>query len=247
MPLSDDELVAKVRSNIRIEGRMYWSVLVTFLIISALFAGILEFHLPMESTGMAALAVLLLWIAFVFRIQRTVQPVAGPIDEKTLRKTIDDQHRRWRWIYAFVFCMVAALAAMIIGVVLYIVAHARARSGLPFVGHPLFIPGPMVGILVLVVDFAFFAVTAAFQVCFGPGFLAGARRRALNDEHTRALQHSAAMFGYLLCVILMCAVLGAMTFSPLLGLVAMPGAIAAIVILPGIYFLFLQWRAGRNG
>src|SRR5664279_5652306 len=100
MPQSDAELVAQVRSNIRIEGRMYWSVLITFLIISALFVGILEFHLPMESTGMAALAVLLLWIAFVFRIQRTIQPIAGPIDEKTLRKTIDDQHRRWRWIYA---------------------------------------------------------------------------------------------------------------------------------------------------
>jgi Na+/H+ antiporter NhaD/arsenite permease-like protein len=96
-------------------------------------------------------------------------------------------------------------------------------------------------------DFAFFAVIAVLQVCFGPGFLTRARRRALNDEHTRALQHSAAMFGYPLCVILMCAVLCAMAIRPQWGFVVTPGAIAAAVILPGLYFLIRQWRAGRDG
>jgi hypothetical protein len=109
------------------------------------------------------------------------------------------------------------------------------------------IPGPLVSVLVAVVDLAFFAIVAAFQVCFGPGFLRGARRRALNDEHTRALQHSAAMFGYLLCVILMCAVLVALAIRPQWGLVIMPGAIAVVVILPGLTFLVRQWRAGCDG
>jgi hypothetical protein len=105
----------------------------------------------------------------------------------------------------------------------------------------------MAGMLVTVVDLACFAVVAALQVCFGPGFLRRASRRALNDEHTSALQHSAAMFGYLLCVILMCAVLAVLAIRPQWGLVVMPGAIAAAVILPGLYFLIQQWRAGRDG
>ena len=243
----DDELVAQIRGNIRAEGRMFGSLLITVLIVSVLFVGILEFHLPLESTGMAALAVLLIWIAFVFRIQTTVHPVAGLLDENTLRKTIDDQHRRWRWMYTFNFIVVGISAAIITTVVLRLAGHLPVRPGPLFTGHTLPIPGAMVSILVVVVDLAFFAVVAAFQVCFGPSFLSRARRRALNDEHTRALQHSAAMFGYLLCVISMCTVLCAIAIRPQWGLVIMPGAIAATVILPGLYFLVRQWRAGRDG
>jgi hypothetical protein len=137
-------------------------------------------------------------------------------------------------MYTFVFIIVGGLAAMITGSVLFLAGHHLVRSG------------QMVSVLVVVADLAFFAVVAAFQVCFGPGFLTRAHRRALNDEHTRALQHSAAMFGYLLCVILMCAVLAIMAIHPQWGLVIMPGAIAAAVILPGLHFLILQWRAGRE-
>jgi hypothetical protein len=113
-----------------------------------------------------------------------------------------------------------------------------------FVNHPLARSAPLIA---TALDFAFFAVLAVFQLCFGPGFLSSARRRALNDEHTRALQHNAAMFGYPLCVILMCAVLCVLTIRPQWGLVVMPGTIATVAILPGIYFLILQWRAGRDG
>jgi hypothetical protein len=243
----DDELVARIRSSIRTEGRVYWSLLVMVLTVSSLFVGILEFHLPMESTGIVALAVLLIWIAVVFRYINTVQPVAGPYDEDILRRTIDDQHRRWRWRYTFVFILIGGLAAMITHVVLLLAGHPPARSGPLLVGHPLLIPGPLIAVVITAVDLAIFAVVAAFQVCFGPGFLTGAYRRALNDELTRAMQRSAAMFGYLLCVILMCAVLGAMAVRQQWGLVVMPGAVAAAVILPGLYFLILQWRAGRDG
>ena len=244
----DDELVARIRNNIGAEGRIYWSLMIAFLIISLFFLGILEFHLPMESTGIAALAVLLIWIALVSRIQRGIQPVALADDkEEILRRTIDDQHRRWRWMYTFTFIMVGGFAGMITGMVLFLAAHLPARPGSQFAGHPLLIAVPRFSILVVAVEFAFFAVIAAFQVCFGPRFLTRASRRALNDEHTRALQHSAAMFGYLLCVILMCAVLCAIAVRPQWGLVAMPGTIAASIILPGLYFLVRQWRAGRDG
>ncbi|MGA9797350.1 MAG: hypothetical protein WBQ17_17640 [Rhizomicrobium sp.] len=245
---SEGELVAQIRGTIRAEGRMYWSVMIAFLIISVLFLGIQEFHLPLESTGIAALGVLLIWIALAFRIQTTVRPIAGSYDkEELLRKTIDDQHRRWRWMYTFVFIMVGSMAAMITCAVLFIASHQRAISGPPVTGRPALVPGATVSVLSVVVDFAFFAVLAAFQVCFGPRFLTRARRRALNDEVTRAMQRSAAMFGYLLCVISMCAVLAIMTIHPQWGLVTIPGTIAAAVILPGLYFLIRQWRAGRDG
>jgi hypothetical protein len=256
----DDELVAKIRNNIRVEARIAWSLLVAFLIISALFLCVLVFHLPMENTGMAAFAVLLVWIVLVFRAQGAIQPVAGPYDEAILRKTIDDQHRRWWWIYIFIFILVGCLAASITFPAMMILGVWH-----PFAGHPLLHPvaahslsksNPLLAffadhrlasLLPSAMDFAFFAVVAALQVCFGPGFRARAYRRALNDEHTRALQHSAAMFGYPLCVILMCAVLVIMTIRPQWGLVVTPGIIAACVILPGLYFLIQQWRAGRNG
>jgi hypothetical protein len=231
----DDDRVAKIRNNIRVEERFAWSGLIAFAFIAMLFLGILEFHLPRESTGMAAFAVFLAWVVFVFRGQTTMQHIAGLQDEETLRRTIDDQHRRWRWIYIFIFILVGCLAAMITGSVLLPAAHPLAR------------PGSMAGMLVTVVDLACFAIVAALQVCFGPGFLRGTHRRALNDEHTRALQQSAALFGYLLCVILMCAVLVVMALRPQWGLVIMPGIIAVAVISPGLYFLIRQWRAGRDG
>ena len=95
--------------------------------------------------------------------------------------------------------------------------------------------------------FALFALMNALIVCFGPTFLNGPLRRALRDELTRAQQHRAAMFGYILSVIAMCGVLVTQLYHAPWGLVALPGTIAAVVILPGIYFLILQWRAGRDG
>lgn len=230
-----DDLAARIRANIRAEERFGWSLLGAFAIISALFIGVLEFHMPMQTTGMVALAVLLVWIVLVFRIQGALRPVAGPYNEETLRRTIDDQHRRWRWLYIFIFIMVGGMAAMTTAMALFLAGHHPARSD------------AMVSVLVVVIDLAFFAVMAAFQVCFGPGFLKRAYRRALNDEHTRALQRSAAMFGYLLCVILMCGILCVLTIHPQWDLLMMPGAIAVAVILPGLYFLIRQWRAGRDG
>src|ERR1700761_77667 len=96
LPDNTDE-VAQVRGNIRAEGRIGWSLLVAVLIVAALFLGIAEFHLPMESTGIVAFAVLLAWLAIAFTAQRKMVPRAGYDNEEVLRKTIDDQHRRWRW------------------------------------------------------------------------------------------------------------------------------------------------------
>jgi len=47
--------------------------------------------------------------------------------------------------------------------------------------------------------------------------------------------------------VVMCAVFAAMVVRPQWGVAAMPGAISAAIILPGLYFLVRQWRAGRDG
>jgi hypothetical protein len=231
---NDDELVAQVRRSIRTQGRMFGSLLATVLIVSALFLGILKFHLPKESAGIAALGVLLVWIAMVFRFLRAAPITEGPYSEDILRKTIDDQHRRWRWLYVFTFLNVA----------LYAIPVSLALA-FPGARHTLSGADPVAAVFAM--NLAGVAIFAVLQVCFGPAFLTRAYRRVLNDELTRTMQRSAAMFGYILCVLLMCAALAAASIRPQWGLAAMPGAIAAAVILPGLYFLILQWRAGRDG
>lgn len=232
----DDQRVARVRNNIRAEGRRAWSTLAMMVIVSAIFFGALEFHIPLESAGIAALAVLLVWLAAVFLDSRKIQPGTGHDDEDVLRKTIDDQHRRWRWLYAFSFFVVAALAAGMT----FALSMAGAR-------HILLNGGRMgAAMSAQSLDLSAFAILAALQICFGP-FLGRTYRRALNDELTRTMQRSAAMFGYILSVVVMCALLAVTAFRPQWGLVSMPGAIAALIILPGFYFLVLQWRAGRDG
>jgi hypothetical protein len=232
---SDDEVDAQIRKSIRTEARFFWSLLILVSAVSAILVGVLKFQLPMESSGIAAMVVLLAWVGFVFHTSRTVPPAPGQYDEDTLRRTIDDQQRRWRWFFGFMFCVVGGLAVAISLETLRPLYTIHLRSGVD----------PLAAVLTM--ELAFAAIVAAFQVCFGPGFFTGAYRRALNDEFTRALQYSAAMFGYLFCVVVMCGVLGVMAMRPQWGVAAMPGAVGAAVILPGVYFLIRQWRAGRDG
>jgi hypothetical protein len=231
---SDDALVARIRSSIRAEGRLFWSLLAAVLAMSAIFFCVPQFHISLESAGIAALAVLLVWIAIVFWTKSTVPLVGADYDESVLRRTIDDQHRRWRWLFLFVFAAVGGLAIAISLSVL------RPGAGAALPSH-----NPLV--LVMATDLAMAAVFAVFQVCFGPNFLSPTWRRALNDEFTRALQNSAATFGYIFCVIAMGAISVTGLFRPQWGIAVMPGAVAAAIILPGLYFLVRQWRAERDG
>ena len=228
---SDDALVARIRSSIRAEERFYWSLLIMLLAWSAIFAGVLQLHIPLQTGGFAALAVLIAWLvaAFVSRSGNTIAPARADYSEDILRRTIDDQQRRWRWFYAFVFVFVGGFA----------VATSLALLRTDRTGHIL--------ALTWAPDLIMAAAFAAFQVCFGPSFLTRAYRRALNDELTRAMQRSAAMFGYLFSVIALGVLLVASLIRPQWGVAAMPGALAAAVILPGLYFLFLRWRAGGDG
>jgi hypothetical protein len=232
----DGATVARVRNNIRIQGRIAWSLLATLAVMSAMFVAVLEFHMPLDNASLVVLGVLLLWLAIAFYSGRSFAPGADDQDERILRKTIDDQHKSWRWRYALIFFIVTAFAGL--------VTFALSLSGL----HHTMVSGDPASAGTSI-NFAWFAILAALQICFGPDFGVRSRayRRALNDELTRMMQRRTAMFGYVLCVVVLCTLLGVTAFRPQWGLVAMPGAIAAVIVLPGLYFLVLQWRAGRDG
>ncbi len=239
---NDDRLVGQIRGRIRTEGRMFRSLFIVALIMAAIFYGGWKFHLPIQTSGTAALSVLILWIVYAYVVIRAVPPVIGDYDDAILRRTIDDQHRRWRWAFFLTFLLTGGLTAAIYllpDLMSYLLHRRQLAAPATFGFNP--------GNATLMMYLAITAVFAAFQVCFGPRFLTGRYRRALNDEVTAAMQRSAATFGYLLAIAAMAGILCASAIRPQWGLAALPGALAASVILPGLYFLTLQWRAERDG
>lgn len=236
---SDEEIVAAIEKRSRIETRLMWTILALFAVMIAILFGGRTLHLPMELTGGIAFALLLVWVYFMFRTVSHLSVLPQPaheFDENILRKTIDIQHRRWRWVFILLFFALIQFAVQLTESVLRNIGTAVPMSSEERFGSVFF-----AGI------FAFFALLVMLQVCFGLNFFVRSYRHAVNDELSRAQQHRAAMFGYILSVNAMCGVMVTQIHHAPWGLVALPGTIAAVVILPGIYFLILQWRAGRDG
>ncbi len=235
----DDEIIAKVERAARAQGRMSWTVLLAFAAITALLAGGFVLHLPREVVGAPAFLVLLVWIVSVFLNRDYLPPSAEAFsDENLLRKTLDAQQQRFRWMYVFWFALLILFAAMTTITILLRRNAAVARHIHDIVDRP--------AAMVLAIELSVGALLMALMVCFGPMFLKAPLRRALNDELTRAQQHRAAIFGYILSVFALCAVLIAQLVHASWGALASPGAIAAVIVLPGVYFLIQQWRAGRG-
>ncbi len=233
---SDDEIIAKMEKSSRAQWRLVWTSLLMFALMAVILFGGVWLHLSMELLGGVAFVLLLVWLLSVFRNGRAYlpDPPEPYFDESILRKTIDIQQRRWRWMYFFYFG----------GLILF--AAVATRN----IWHPGDIAVALNAIgrfqsVIFAIELCVFTLLTVLIVCFGPVFLNPRLRRALSDELTRSQQHRAAMFGYILSVVAMCGVLTAQLYHPPWGLVALPGAIAAVVILPGIYFLILQWRAGH--
>lgn len=233
---ADDESIAKMERAARVQGRMLWTLLFAFAVITAILAGGLALHLSQEVVGVLAFVVLLAWILSVF-LNRDFLPLsAGSFsDQELLRKTLDAQQRWLRWLYVFYFVPLILFAIIITISIL----HPRNAA----VAH-LIIDRPVA--MVFAIELSMFALHATLMVCFGALYMKAPLRRALNDELTRAQQHKAAMFGYILSVIALCAVLMAQLVHASWGALALPGTITAVIALPGAYFLILQWRAGQT-
>lgn len=149
-------------------------------------------------------------------------------DENYLRKTIDMQHLRWRIQIAFLLFNLVVIAGVLTSTLL---------------GGPQLTPP----VALFAISYVLVAVAGGSAIAFGPGFMLPHFRRALNDELTRAQQAKAVRLGFFLAIAAMGGVLIAAICKPLWGIAALPGALAAAIILPGIYFLTLQWLSGRDG
>lgn len=233
---NDDEIVTKLRRSNRVQARVLLLTAVLFAAEVAVLLGGTAFHMPSRLVGGIGLVLLLTWVAILFRNSDFVPPPEAYLDENIFRKMIDDHHRRWRWVFLSFFGLLVMQATQVT------LNFLRAsKVAFPMSSDTLLLLPLSAGV------FAFLTLLTALQVCFGPGFFAGYYRRALNDELTRNQQRRAALFGYLLSIVAMSAVLIALMLRPQWGIAALPAAIAAAIILPGLYFLILQWRAGRNG
>ncbi len=222
---ADHEIIARMERAARAQGRMLWTVMLAFAVIIALLAGGFVLHLPREVVGAPAFLVLLAWIVSVFLNRDYLPPSADAFsDADLLRKTLDAQQQRFRWMYVFWFALLILFAAMTTMTILLPRNAAFARHLHDIVDRP--------GAMAPAIELSVFALLMALMVCFGPMFLKGPLRRALNDELTRAQQHRAAIFGYILSVIALCAVLIAQLVHASWAALALPGTIAAVIVLP---------------
>ena len=228
-PLSDTEIIAQDERSHRAALLTLASVAISMVtVFLILYAGQRNLF-SMWWANVLATVVFFAWLLIVLTHIKpwSEVPVDG-FDEAYLRKTIDVQHRRWRFVILSLLLNVCVIAASLT------ISILRLRNEGFFLS-------------LIAAMYAFMALMAVLAISFGPGFLVPSNRRALNDELTRAQQARTAKFGFILAVVAMCGVLVAAAYKPHWGLAALPGAIAAVIALPGIYFLILQWRAGRDG
>ena len=222
------------------EARSYRALVMAFgSFLALLAASILLFlaaradFIPMGLMNFLVIALLVLWLLFIFlRVRPGMAPPEAAFGEEYWRKTIDIQHRRWRITIVITLLMLCELA--------YILTHVILKASL------LHSPDSDFGLLLISWTFAFSALLAVHTVAFGPGFFVPSYRRVLNDELVRAQHAKTVKFGYLLAIVEMCAVLVMAVYRPRWVIAALPSVIAVAIVLPGIYFLILEWRAGRD-
>ena len=227
-PLSDKEIIAQEERSRRAVFAMLagFSVCVATAILLFLASGA---HLiSMWLVNVLGATLLLGWLLIAFmQAKPWTPPPAEAFGEEYLRKTIDLQHRRWRFQIVTLLFVLFAVA----GVLTIMILHLRNDGFF---------------LSVVACEYAVFALIAVLTVSFGPAFFVPSRRRVLNDELTITQQGNAVRFGFVLAVIAMCGVLVTTAYNPQWGFAVLPLVIAAVIAMPGIYFLVLQWRAGRG-
>jgi hypothetical protein len=227
--LSDSDIIAQEERSYQAIFVMFASFLMLVAVsIFLILAG--NAHIvAMWLVNSLEITLLLGWLLLIFiRVKPGIAPPDEAFGEEYLRKTVDLQHRKWRYAIGFTLLMLFVQASVLTNAML-------ARHNESF-------PAGLVSFM-----FAFVALMAVLTVSFGPGFFIPSYRRALNDELVRALQAKAVRLGYLFAVIEACAVLVAAAYKPQWTIAELPFAIAAAITLPGVYFLILEWRASRSG
>lgn len=230
-PLSDKEIIARERRSYR-RGLALFPVglLLGFAVMGgftwAQYSGLLPKWFSESALAPITLAlVIVLMILMAFRI--FARPPKEAMSERILRKQIDDHQKRSRILYILIPVMAIEFG------MLPLFPHFRN-------------PGVNSALWLMHASFVFWALMSALIICFGPGFLKAAFRNAVTDELTRSLRARASRLGFLIAVAGLGAAYLAALYKPEWSVFVLPPVIAAVIAVPALYFVILDWRAGRN-
>lgn len=224
-PLTDDELVAADRRAYR--ARLRWvmiavvyGVVLSILLISALRAGLI----PREwMEHRPILTIFLLSIPFIVPLyplfRRTTTAPRDASAPRIQRRLIEDNQRRARIALAYVVAVLPLSAALVVWQTLTHPLPISAPAG-------WFHPG---GFLMMV-------LIGVFVLLKGPGDA---------DEISRSLRAGAAKLGFVIALPAFAGVYMLSLADIGWARMAAPIAIAATLMIPGLYFLIADWRAGR--
>lgn len=144
---------------------------------------------------------------------------------ESLRQHIDEHHRRWRFLTCALLCFALNGTLWTSEIVAPLKPAAVMRLG----AH------------------VFMLLMLALLVCFGPGFLRKVYRETLNDELTRALRARALRLGYLTAIVVLAASFLLTVYNPVITTAVMSWGLFSTIAVPALYFVILDWRAGRDG
>jgi MFS family permease len=96
------------------------------------------------------------------------------------------------------------------------------------------------------IAFVLIVLAAALMVVWGPGFLNPRFRRASSDEFSQALRGRATAFGYMVAMAALGIEFCISQFAPAHTAEAIPLSLAAAFVVPALYYVIADWRAGRE-
>ena len=231
-PESDEEIAARERQRARMWSRKtLWSLL--FWIACALLLVLaFNFNVPQRLGAKLGLPealviwfpmILLVVVWIIFMIYRVrFAPTPGAMRPGVQRRLVDDITRRQRW-----------LIAVFIPLTLILALNQRAPHG----------PGDWYGPSI----FVGYMLLAALMLVLGPGFLNRRYRAANADEMSRALRGRATGIGYVVAMAALSALYLAHLFAPQAQGLAILLAMSATFIVPALYYIIADWRAGHDG
>jgi hypothetical protein len=221
---SDDELVEADRRAYR--ARMRWigyaaayGAVLSVLLIVAMVHGVVS-QAWIDEAPLAHIGLLALPFAlplFPLMLRATRVPKAAKAP-RIQRKLVEDNQRRQR----------IGLAIMLIAV-----PYNAAVQTWQTLAHPYTDPDQWL----LVGLFAFLVLCCSIVLLAQPKD---------DDEISRAIRAAAAKIGFAVAVVALAAIYVIATIDPVWERITAPGMIAAVLMIPTLYFLIADWRAGRE-
>ncbi|GAA0532428.1 uncharacterized membrane protein (DUF485 family) [Rhizomicrobium palustre] len=219
---SDEEIAAEEMRKLDGHSRTTALGLVFWIGLALLLVLALNFA-PAGISGHVAwwlpLGILILVWGAILLYRRRFRAAPEKLSPNVEGRLIEHYARRQRWSVLFVIAMTLTLLA-------------ETATTAPWSDRALF---------------ASTILIAALSLVLGPGFLDRHYRAANNDELSRALRARAAAIGYLVAAAALVTNYLVQALAPAVLPLAMRLSLAAIVIIPTLYYLIADWRASRDG